>query len=59
MARQEQWRDRPAAPTPDLPDVVAGQARAQNLDALLDEIDEVLETNAEVFVRNFVQKGGQ
>jgi len=26
---------------------------------LLDEIDEVLEENAEDFVRNYVQKGGQ
>jgi ubiquitin-like protein Pup len=29
------------------------------VDALLEEIDEVLETNAESFVRGFVQKGGQ
>jgi ubiquitin-like protein Pup len=29
------------------------------LDDLLDEIDEVLEDNAEEFVRNYVQKGGQ
>ena len=29
------------------------------LDELLDEIDEVLEDNAEEFVRNYVQKGGQ
>jgi ubiquitin-like protein Pup len=29
------------------------------LDDLLDEIDEVLETNAEEFVKNYVQKGGQ
>ena len=27
--------------------------------AMLDEIDEVLEENAEEFVRNYVQKGGQ
>ncbi|HIE21512.1 MAG TPA: ubiquitin-like protein Pup, partial [Acidimicrobiia bacterium] len=26
---------------------------------LLDEIDEVLEENAEEFVKNYVQKGGQ
>ena len=26
---------------------------------ILDEIDDVLETNAEEFVRSFVQKGGQ
>ena len=29
------------------------------LDVLLDEIDEVLETNAEEFVKNYVQKGGE
>lgn len=29
------------------------------LDELLSEIDEVLETNAEEFVKNYVQKGGQ
>ncbi|MFE7193538.1 ubiquitin-like protein Pup [Kitasatospora sp. NPDC057541] len=30
-----------------------------DVDAVLDEIDEVLESNAEDFVRQFVQKGGQ
>ena len=30
-----------------------------DVDALLDEIDDVLEENAEDFVRSFVQKGGQ
>ena len=29
-----------------------------DLDDLLDEIDEALETNAEEFVKNYVQKGG-
>ena len=29
------------------------------LDDLLDEIDEVLESNAEDFVRSYVQKGGE
>ena len=29
------------------------------LDDLLDDIDEVLETNAEDFVKSYVQKGGQ
>lgn len=31
----------------------------EDVDAILDEIDEVLEENAEDFVRSFVQKGGQ
>lgn len=30
-----------------------------DVDSLLDEIDSVLESNAEEFVRSFVQKGGQ
>jgi ubiquitin-like protein Pup len=34
-------------------------ARTQDVDDLLDEIDEVLEDNAEEFVRSYVQKGGQ
>jgi len=29
------------------------------LDGLLDEIDDVLETNAEEFVKGYVQKGGE
>ncbi|RHA37876.1 MULTISPECIES: ubiquitin-like protein Pup [Cellulomonas] len=37
----------------------AAQARDAEVDALLDEIDDVLESNAEQFVRGFVQKGGQ
>jgi len=31
----------------------------EDVDAILDEIDEVLESNAEDFVRAFVQKGGE
>ncbi|MCT2088405.1 ubiquitin-like protein Pup [Micrococcus terreus] len=37
----------------------ASQANTADLDSLLDEIDSVLETNAEEFVKGFVQKGGQ
>lgn len=41
----------------------AGQERREKLasetDDILDEIDDVLETNAEDFVRAYVQKGGQ
>lgn len=35
------------------------QSVAQGLDDVLDEIDNLLEENAEEFVRNYVQKGGQ
>lgn len=44
-------------------DAALGGAKKPELDSevdsLLDEIDDVLETNAEEFVRSFVQKGGQ
>ena len=31
----------------------------EDIDAILDEIDDVLESNAEDFVKSFIQKGGQ
>ncbi len=37
----------------------SGEKLKAELDDLLDEIDEVLEDNAEEFVRNYVQKGGE
>ena len=40
-------------------DATKGDQLKADLDDLLDEIDEVLEENAEEFVRNYVQKGGQ
>lgn len=55
-------------PAPKRDDEVVEEAPATNeqgehikaeLDDLLDEIDEVLEENAEDFVRNYVQKGGE
>ena len=36
-----------------------GEALKAELDDLLDEIDDVLETNAEDFVKSYIQKGGQ
>ena len=45
-------RGRPAA-------TEQGEKLKAELDDLLDEIDEVLETNAEEFVSSYVQKGGQ
>lgn len=38
---------------------VQSQTDDAEFDSLLDEIDGVLEANAEEFVRSFVQKGGQ
>ena len=37
----------------------ATDEKTEEVDDLLDEIDSVLESNAEEFVRSFVQKGGQ
>lgn len=36
-----------------------GEELKAELDDLLDEIDEVLESNAEEFVKSYVQKGGE
>jgi prokaryotic ubiquitin-like protein Pup len=44
----------------DSPQATAGADKLKaDLDDLLDEIDEVLESNAEDFVKSYVQKGGQ
>ena len=62
MAGQEQIkRDRRDDGPDDLPEPApaAPLTSAQEIDDLLDEIDGVLESNAEEFVRGFVQKGGQ
>ena len=67
MAGQEQQQpqsrdtevdeDVPAAPP--APADAQASAATQGVDDLLDEIDGVLESNAEEVVRAFVQKGGQ
>ncbi len=40
-------------------DTKKGEDLKAEIDDLLDEIDEVLETNAEDFVKSYVQKGGE
>ena len=37
----------------------ARSCSTSDVDAILDEIDDVLETNAEDFVKSFIQKGGE
>ena len=54
-AQREQEEVQEAAPAKSK----QGEKIKADLDELLDEIDEVLEENAEDFVRNYVQKGGQ
>jgi ubiquitin-like protein Pup len=63
MAGQEQItpgrRDDGADDVPEPAAAPAAQVSDTEIDDILDEIDGVLETNAEEFVRGFVQKGGQ
>jgi ubiquitin-like protein Pup len=64
MAEREQKRKpAPARETEEVVDAPqtseTGEKLKADIDDLLDEIDEVLETNAEDFVRSYVQKGGQ
>ena len=67
MAEQEQKRPvRDDSDHEEAVDVGAAQSASRGsdrlkgeLDDLLDEIDEVLESNAEEFVKSYVQKGGE
>ncbi len=64
MAEREQIKKQtPPRTEEEVEEVPAGSKRGEELkaelDDLLDEIDEVLEDNAEEFVRSYVQKGGQ
>lgn len=53
---EEEYDDVPA---PEPAAAPTATAETEGTDDLLDEIDGVLEQNAEEFVRGFVQKGGQ
>jgi ubiquitin-like protein Pup len=63
MAEREQKRKPAPKEREDVVEEAAparqGEALKEELDDLLDEIDTVLESNAEEFVRSYVQKGGQ
>jgi ubiquitin-like protein Pup len=52
-------REETAPEETEAPSAGQGEKLKAELDDLLDEIDEVLEENAEEFVRNYVQKGGE
>ncbi|MEX5309765.1 ubiquitin-like protein Pup [Kocuria sp. CPCC 205297] len=58
-SRREEEPDAPAPATPPASGAAQAQRDTQCTDDLLAEIDGVLETNAEAFVKGFVQKGGQ
>lgn len=57
VRRATEHRDE-ASPVAPSSDTVA-RPLLDDVDELLDEIDLVLETNAEEFVRGYVQKGGE
>ncbi len=64
MAEREQKRKTSTTRTDDVAEELPasnkqGEKLKAELDDLLDEIDEVLEDNAEEFVRSYIQKGGQ
>jgi len=64
MAEREQKRKQSTARHDEVVDAVPsptkqGDKLKAELDELLDDIDEVLEENAEDFVKSYVQKGGQ
>ena len=64
MAEREQIRKpAPAKKDAEIKETPAASEKGEKikaeLDDLLDEIDDVLETNAEDFVRSYVQKGGE
>ncbi len=58
-AHVEDQEETPVDPPSADPNPPAGSSQTQGVDDLLDEIDGVLESNAEEFVRGFIQKGGQ
>jgi prokaryotic ubiquitin-like protein Pup len=64
MAEREQKKKQAPTKSDDVVEDVpakseSGEKIKAELDDLLDEIDEVLESNAEDFVKSYVQKGGE
>jgi ubiquitin-like protein Pup len=61
--RQQKQKSAPSRTEEVVEDAPASTERGEKikaeLDDLLDEIDDVLETNAEEFVKSYVQKGGE
>jgi ubiquitin-like protein Pup len=61
--RQQKQKSAPTRTEEVVEDAPASTERGEKikaeLDDLLDEIDDVLETNAEEFVKSYVQKGGE
>ncbi len=63
---QEQKQPKRSSETEEAPEAETSSDAAdrkeqldEDIDAILGEIDDVLETNAEDFVKSFIQKGGE
>lgn len=65
MAEQERTQKRSEGPPADARGAEGGRVSEkgkklkEEMDRLVDEIDDVLEENAEEFVRSYVQRGGE
>lgn len=66
MSKQKKKETRPTKPAEGGDDPKANPAVAkkgkklkEDIDKLLDEIDDILEENAEEFVKGYVQRGGE
>lgn len=64
MAEREQKRKQSTTRSDEVVEAVPaptkqGEKLKAELDELLDDIDEVLEENAEDFVKSYIQKGGE
>lgn len=64
MAERKQVKKESTKRTEEVEDVAPasseqGEKLKAEMDDLLDEIDEVLDSNAEEFVKSYVQKGGE
>ena len=57
--REDEVPDAPEAPPAAPAGAAVKEGLTDDIDSVLDEIDGVLESNAEEFVRGFVQKGGE
>ena len=58
--KQAEKRDQAKATEAEQADATAkGEKLKEEMDDILDEIDSVLEENAEEFIKSYVQKGGE
>lgn len=57
--KKESPKKEEAQPKPAVQDADKTKKVKEDIDKLLDEIDDILEENAEEFVKSYVQRGGE